>query len=149
MALLRNFTRRLFITLNILTVVLFLLACANSSLHPGRWWLVSLVGLIFPLLLLLLLIFFIVGLFLSHYRPFSFLSLLTLLIGWSNIHCLIALHPGGEFKMKKPAGSLRVMTWNIRSFDEYITRKKGASGHRIKMIDFIDSVHPDVLCLQE
>jgi len=149
MALLRNFTRRLFITLNIITVVLFLLACANSSLHPGRWWLVSLVGLIFPLLLLLLVIFFVVGLFLSHYRLWSLISLVTLLIGWSNIHCLIALHPGASFTMKKPVGSIRVMTWNIRSFDEYITHKKGASGHRLKMMDFIDSVHPDVLCLQE
>ncbi|HXB09159.1 MAG TPA: endonuclease/exonuclease/phosphatase family protein [Puia sp.] len=149
MAILRNFTRRLFISLNILTVVLFLLACANSALHPGKWWVVSMLGLIFPLLLLLLLIFFIVGLFLSHYRLWSMLSLLTLLIGWSNIHSFIALHPGAGFTMKKPAGSIRLMTWNIRSFDEYITRKKGASGHRVKMLDFIDSIHPDILCLQE
>jgi endonuclease/exonuclease/phosphatase family metal-dependent hydrolase len=148
-ALLRNFTRRLFITLNILTAVLFLLACANSFLHPGKWWLISLLGLIFPLLLLLLLIFFIVGLFLSHYRPWSILSLVTLLIGWSNIRSFIAMHPRTGFAMTKPAGATRIMTWNVRSFDEFITRKRGASGHRIKMLNFIDSVHPDILCLQE
>jgi len=149
MALLRNYARRLFITLNILTAVLFLLACANSFLHPGKWWLISLLGLIFPLLLLLLLIFILIGLFIPHYRPWSLLSLVTLLIGWSNIRAFVALHPGTGFDMKKPAGAIRVMTWNIRSFDEYITRKKGASGHRAKMLNFIDSVHPDILCLQE
>jgi len=149
MALLRNFTRRLFIILNILTVVLFLVACANSFLHPGKWWLISLLGLIFPLLLLLLLLFFIVGLFLSHYRPWSILSLGALLVGWTNIHSFFAFHPGKAFTMAKPPGALRVMTWNVRSFDEYITRKKGASGHRLKMLNFIDSVHPDILCLQE
>src|SRR5579859_3598835 len=149
MALLRNFTRRLFIILNILTVVLFLVACANSFLHPGKWWLISLLGLIFPLLLLLLLLFFIVGLFLSHYRPWSILSLGALLVGWTNIHSFFAFHPGKAFTMAKPPGALRVMTWNVRSCDEYITRKKGASGHRLKMLNFIDSVHPDILCLQE
>ena len=149
MALLRNVTRRLFITLNIITVILFLLACANSFLHPGRWWLVSLLGLIFPLLLLLLLLFFIIGLFLSHYRLWSLISLVTLLIGWSNIRSFVAMHPAAGFTMKKPPGAIRIMTWNVRSFDEYITKKKGASGHRLKMLNFIDSVHPDVLCLQE
>jgi endonuclease/exonuclease/phosphatase family metal-dependent hydrolase len=149
MALLRNYARRLFISLNILTAVLFLAACANSFLHPGKWWLISLLGLIFPLLLLLLIIFLLIGLFLSHYRPWSVLSLVVLLIGWSNIRAFFAVHPGTGFDMKKPAGAVRVMTWNVRSFDEYITRKKGASGHRIKMLNFIDSVHPDVLCLQE
>ena len=149
MAHLRNFTRRLFISLNILAVVLFLLACANSFLHPGKWWLISLLGLIFPLLLLLLLIFFIVGLFLSHYRPWSIVSLVTLLIGWSNIRSFIAMHPGADFTINKPTGAIRVMTWNVRSFDEYITRRRGASGHRVKMLNFIDSIHPDILCLQE
>jgi len=149
MALLRNFTRRLFIILNILAVILFLLACANSFLHPGKWWLISLLGLIFPLLLLLVLAFFISGLFISHYRYWSLLSLTALLIGWTNIRSFVALHPGKAFTVAKPPSALRVMTWNVRSFDEYITRKKGASGHRIKMLDFIDSLHPDVLCLQE
>jgi endonuclease/exonuclease/phosphatase family metal-dependent hydrolase len=149
MVLLTNFTRRLFIVLNILTVILFLLACANSYLHPGKWWIISSLGLIFPLLLLLLLLFFLVGLFLSHYRLWSLISLVTLIIGWSNINSFLAMHPGKDFKLAKPPGAIRIMTWNVRSFDEYITRKKGASGHRIKMLHFIDSLHPDVLCLQE
>src|SRR5882757_245069 len=133
MALLRNFTRRLFIILNILAVILFLLACANSFLHPEKWWMISLLGLIFPLLLLLVLVFFIAGLFISHYRYWSLLSLIALLIGWTNIRSFVAFHPGKAFTVAKPSSALRVMTWNVRSFDEYITRKKGASGHRIKM----------------
>ena len=56
MAILQLLARRVFIILNIITVLLFLLACANAFLHPGRWWLISLLGLIFPLLLLLLLL---------------------------------------------------------------------------------------------
>ena len=33
--------------------LVLLLACANAFMHPGRWWLIALLGLIFPLLLLL------------------------------------------------------------------------------------------------
>jgi endonuclease/exonuclease/phosphatase family metal-dependent hydrolase len=149
MAILKLLARRVFIILNIITVLLFLLACANAFLHPGRWWLVSLLGLIFPLLLLLLICFVIVGFFLPGWRRWSLLSFLALLIGWSNIHSFVALHPGTGFTTAKAPGSIRVLTWNIRSFDEWITRKKGASGHREKMLDFIAGEHPDIVCLQE
>ena len=149
MAILRSITRRLFIVLNIITVILFLLACTNSFLHPGRWWVIALLGLIFPLLLLLLVCFFIGGLFVRGWRRWSLLSLVALIIGWTNIHNFLALHPGHPWRPEKDSGALRIMTWNVRSFDEFTTKKKGASGHRAKMLNFIDSQHPDVLCLEE
>jgi endonuclease/exonuclease/phosphatase family metal-dependent hydrolase len=37
----------------------------------------------------------------------------------------------------------------VRSWDEFITKKIGASGHRLKMMDFIAQQNPDVLCFQE
>jgi endonuclease/exonuclease/phosphatase family metal-dependent hydrolase len=149
MANLSTFTRRLFITLNIITLVLFLLACSNAYLHPGRWYFVSLLGLIFPLLLLAVSLFFIIGLFWSSYRRWSFLSLIVLLIGWSNIRSFLAFHPGNTFHPEKPPHSLRIMTWNVRSFDEFITKKRDSLGHRKKMLDFIGNQQPDILCLQE
>jgi len=149
MANLGKLTRRVFIALNIIAIVLFLLACANPYLHPGKWWFVALLGLIFPLLLVVIGGFFIVGLFLPSYRPWSLASLITLIIGWSSIHSFLALHPGKKFEIKKDPASLRLMTWNIRSFDETITKKRGANGHKAKMLSFIDSLQPDVLCLQE
>ncbi|HEY4209474.1 MAG TPA: endonuclease/exonuclease/phosphatase family protein [Puia sp.] len=149
MAKIRHFSRRLFIISNIVAVVLFLLACANSFLQPGRWWLISLLGLIFPLLLLLVLGVFIFGLFFPSCRRWSILSLVALLLGWPNIHSFLAFHPGEHFRAEKPPHSLRVLTWNVRSFDEFITKKKGSSGHRIKMMEFIGEQHADVVCLQE
>jgi endonuclease/exonuclease/phosphatase family metal-dependent hydrolase len=149
MAILKLLVRRAFIILNIITVLLFLLACANAFLHPGKWWLIALLGLIFPLLFLLLVCFVLAGIFLPGWRRWSLISFLALLIGWSNIHSFLALHPGNGFTTAKAPGSIRVLTWNIRSFDEWITKKKGASGHREKMLDFIAGQNPDVVCLQE
>ncbi|MBS1662462.1 MAG: endonuclease/exonuclease/phosphatase family protein [Bacteroidetes bacterium] len=146
---LRTFTRRLFIILNILASLFFLLACANPFLHPGKWGLISLSGLAFPFLLAAVTGFFIIGLFLPSYRRWSILSLLTLVVGWSSIRSFLAMHPGKKWTAQKSPRCLRVMTWNVRSFDEFVTKKRGALGHRPRMMSYIDSQKADVLCLQE
>jgi endonuclease/exonuclease/phosphatase family metal-dependent hydrolase len=150
MANLRKFSRRLFIILNGLVVLLFLLACANSFLHPGKWWLISLLGLVFPYLFLLVLCFFFISLFTRSFRRWSLLSVAALLIGWSNIRHFIALHPGSTFTDERhPGTTLRILTWNIRSFDEFAARKRPLQRHRPEMLDFIGAQQADVLCLQE
>jgi endonuclease/exonuclease/phosphatase family metal-dependent hydrolase len=150
MATFRKFTRSLFIILNGVAVVLFLLACANAFLKPVKWWPISLLGLIFPLLLLIVTSFFLFWLFVPSRRPWALLSFIALIIGWSNIHALLAFHPGARFSdTKKSPHALRILTWNIRSWDEFITRKPGASGHRSKMMEFIEGKQADVLCFQE
>jgi endonuclease/exonuclease/phosphatase family metal-dependent hydrolase len=145
----RKITRRLFIVLNILVVFLFLLACCNGFLHPEHWWFVSILGLLFPLLLLLTVVGGVAALCFASCRRWAILSLVALLLGWSNIHALLAFHPGKRELQPKASRALRIMTWNVRSFDEFITKKKGASGHRQKMLDFIGEQDADVLCMQE
>src|ERR1700712_4346363 len=149
MATLRNFTRRLFIILNIVAVILFLLACANAFLHPGRWWIISLLGLIFPLLLLFVLIFLVFWLFIPCRRAWACLSLATLLLGWSNIHAFFAFHPGHRFTAEKPPHSLRILTWNVRSWDEFMTKKPDIHAHRAGMMEFAGQQQADILCFQE
>ncbi|HZE85451.1 MAG TPA: endonuclease/exonuclease/phosphatase family protein [Puia sp.] len=149
MSTLRKFTRRLFVISNLVVVVLFLLACANAVLSPVRWWFISILGFIFPFLLLLLICFFIGGLFFRSGRRWALVSLVALLVGWPNIHSFFAFHPLTHFNIGKPPHSLRVLTWNVRSWDEFITKKAGASGHRIKMMEIIHEQQADVLCLQE
>jgi endonuclease/exonuclease/phosphatase family metal-dependent hydrolase len=148
MAMLRTFTRRLFIILNSLAVLFFLLACANSFMQPGKWWIFSILGLFFPYLLVLVVCFFFVALLVQPLRRWSLLSFVTLLIGWTNIHNFLALHPGNHFASEKPPGSLRILTWNVRSFDFFFDKRRPMI-HRPKMMDFIGSRQADVVCFQE
>lgn len=147
MATLRKFTKRFLIISNIVVVLLFLLACANAFLHPVRWWIISLLGLIFPLLLLLVFLFFIFWL-LSKKR-WAILSLATMVIGWKNIHALFAFHIGSTFNEKKQDNALRILTWNVRRWDEFSGQKKETSFHRKKMMDFVEQQNADILCFQE
>jgi endonuclease/exonuclease/phosphatase family metal-dependent hydrolase len=148
MAIIRKFTKRICIIANIVVVLLFLLACANTFLHPAKWWLISLLGLIFPLLLLLVTGFGIFWLF-FYSRRLSFISLAALLLGWQNIDTFFAFNFPRKFVEPKPVNALRILTWNVRRWDEFISKKPGASGHRIKMLDFVQEHDADILCFQE
>ena len=126
----RSKFRHLFLILNSLAVLLFLLACANSFLHPGRWWLISLLGLAFPYLLVLVVVFLLVALFMRPFRRWSLLSFAALLIGWSNIRHCLAMHPGTPYREDRQTDgsgqsgtTLRILTWNVRSFDDFVTKK--------------------------
>ena len=148
MAFFRNFTKRILILTNTAVVILFLLACANAWLHPARWWFISLLGLIFPLLFFLVLAFFIFWLFL-HSKRIALISLLAMIIGWQNIHAFLALDIHKKFIYEKPANALRILTWNVHGWDLFITKKPGASGHRESMISFVGQLNPDIVCFQE
>jgi len=148
MATLRKFTKRFIIVSNIIAAAFFLLACCNTFLHPDKWWFLSLLGLIFPLLLLIVFGFFVFWLFLSA-RRWSLISLITMIIGWQNIHAFFGFHINSGFKNEKQEGALRVLTWNVHEWDEFIGSKPGASGHREKMMEFLQQQNADVMCFQE
>jgi endonuclease/exonuclease/phosphatase family metal-dependent hydrolase len=144
---LRNFTKRLFILLNIGVGLIFLLACCNAFLHPDKWWLIALLAFIFPLLLILLIAFIIFWLFACP--RYILLSLVCLLIGWQNIHAFFGFSLAGHDFSKKDSTSIRIMTWNVRRWDEFSTKKTGAAGHRLPMMELVGMQHADILCFQE
>jgi endonuclease/exonuclease/phosphatase family metal-dependent hydrolase len=147
MSTLRKFTKRVIIISNIIVVILFLLACANSFLHPLKWWPISILGLIFPILLLLVFLFFIF--WAISKKKWAFLPLTAMIIGWTNIHTFLGFNIGSSFNMEKKEGTLRVLTWNVRRWDEFSGLKKETSFHRAKMMEFIAQQNADVLCFQE
>jgi endonuclease/exonuclease/phosphatase family metal-dependent hydrolase len=142
----RTFTRRFLIVANIITVAIFLMACANAFLHPDRWWFVAILGLAFPFLLLLTLIF-LVGWSLVRSK-WIFLSLGALILGYSNIRALVGFHFSTSFAEAKKENTIRILTWNVKWFDEQ-TRDQDRQSHRKEMLEFIRQQNADVLCFQE
>ncbi len=144
---LRKFTIRFFILLNIITGILFLLTCCNAFLHPDKWWFISLLAFFFPLFLVLLLIFLLVWLFAR--KRYAVISILCLATGWKNIHAFFGFSLAKKDFSHKDSSSLRILTWNVRSWDEFTTKKLDASGHRLPMLNLVKNQLADVLCLQE
>src|SRR5664279_419102 len=144
---LRKFTKRFFILLNIILGILFLLACCNAFLHPDKWWFIALLAFFFPLLLIALVIFLIFWLFLAP--RFALLSAVCLIIGWQNIHAFFAFSLAGHDFTHKDSTHIRIMTWNVRRWDEYSQKKAGNSGHRLPMLELVAKQNADLLCFQE
>jgi endonuclease/exonuclease/phosphatase family metal-dependent hydrolase len=144
---LRKFAIRFFILLNIIAGILFLLTCCNAFLHPDKWWFISLLAFFFPLFLILLLVFLFIWLFVR--KRYAIISVFCLLIGWKNIHAFFGFSLANHDFSHKDSSSLRILTWNVRSWDEFTTKKLDASGHRLPMLKLVGNQTADILCFQE
>ncbi len=143
----RNFTKKILIAANLIAACVFLLACCNAFLSPVQWWFISLLGLAFPFLLILIVAFFLLWLLLRS--RWAFLPLACLAMGFTNIRALFGFNFKQNYSPIKPAGSLRILTWNVSWFDEQTKEDKSRVSFRKDMFDFIAAQNPDVLCFQE
>lgn len=143
---LRKVSKKFFIITNIAVVVAFLLVCCTSFLSPGKYWYIALLGVVFPFIVLALVLFILFWWFFKS--RWAFLSVATLLIGWSQVHALFGLHLFSSFKMEKPAGALRIMQWNVSRLDQMNPKRPGGS-FRQPILDYIKKMSPDVLCMEE
>jgi endonuclease/exonuclease/phosphatase family metal-dependent hydrolase len=144
----RTVTKKIFIIINMAVVALFLMGCANSWLEPGTWWMIALLGLAFPFLLFFTAAFFIFWIIFRS--KWAFLSLTALILGYQDIRALVGIHFNEDkYAVQKQEGDIRVLTWNVLSFDEPNRNIKHPSTYRNNMFDFIKEQDPDVLCFQE
>jgi endonuclease/exonuclease/phosphatase family metal-dependent hydrolase len=143
---LRKVSKKFFITVNIVTAVLFLLACCSSFLDPGKYWFIAILGVGFPFIILLLLLFIFFWWFFKS--RWLFLPLGLLLLGWFQVNVVFAFHLFTSFEEKKPAHSLRVMQWNVARLGQ-MNKKKSADYSRSEIFKFIQEMNPDVLCMEE
>jgi endonuclease/exonuclease/phosphatase family metal-dependent hydrolase len=143
----RSFLKKLFIVLNSITAVAFLLTCAADYLHPSKWWLISLMVLGFGILLVLLILFL---LFWIYTKPrYALISMVALALGWKSISSFFAFHLPNEFNYRKSKNTLRVVDWNVARFLELKRNNNAKSQTRLKMLDLIKAQNADVLCFQE
>jgi endonuclease/exonuclease/phosphatase family metal-dependent hydrolase len=143
----RRFTKIIFLILNIIVAVAFLLACLAPILDPKKWWVISLIGLGFAFIIVTLVAFIF---FWLVFKPrFIFISLISLLIGYKSIAFFFAFHIPQKFDYNKPKDVLRVAHWNVARFTEWKRNNNKGSKTRLKMMDLIKEQNADVLCLQE
>ncbi|HEY0677135.1 MAG TPA: endonuclease/exonuclease/phosphatase family protein [Chitinophagaceae bacterium] len=143
----RRLTKRFFIITNIVIASFLMLSCANAFLHPGQWWIVALLGLLFPLLILLVFGFLIFWILIGS--RWAFLSLVTLILSWPNISSFYAWNFRAGFKPDKQEQSVRILTWNVHYFDQMYRPRQQQQSQRIPIINFLKQQDADVLCLQE
>ncbi len=132
---------------NILVTVVFLIACLAPHVNPKNWWITGFAGLIVPYLILVLILFLI---FWLVARPrLALLPLLTLAIGWQQLSVVFAWHPGAGFTKRKPANTLRIIDWNVQSFNGLTSNKEAKKLIPNELAASVLRYEPDVICMQE
>jgi endonuclease/exonuclease/phosphatase family metal-dependent hydrolase len=143
----RRFTKTIFVILNVLTAIVFLLACLAPNVNPVKWWYISMLGLGFAFIIITLIAFI---LFWLIFKPkLILISLLPMLIGYKSIAIFFAFNTAQKFSYEKDKDVLRVAQWNVARFIEWGRNNNKGSQTRLKMIDQIKEQNADVLCMQE
>tara|TARA_B100000683_G_scaffold269400_1_gene306375 strand:+ start:4790 stop:5800 length:1011 start_codon:yes stop_codon:yes gene_type:complete len=125
-------------------LTLFAMALSYLAPHisPSTFlWPIAFLGLLYPILLLTNLVFTLYW-FVSFKRYF-WSNFFIILIGWGQFSTLINI----ESKKTNTEDSFTVMSYNVRLFNVY----KWINNKNVKneIVDYINTVKPNILCLQE
>ncbi len=116
-------------------------------INTGKYWYLALTGLIFPLIFFALLFFIIIWAFAKS--KWFWVSLIVLLIGSKQIIAAFGFHLPQNFETAKGENTLRILQWNVASWDEYNNKKNYELNYRPLMLDLVEIQNADVLCFQE
>lgn len=142
---LRRQTKRIFIMANILAGVLFLLGSYSYLFSPAYFWLVGLLNLTAFYFLLVLVAFIVFWLFVKPRR--ALISVVAILFAYKPINNILPFRFSPAQEKVKPAGTIRVMTWNVAQFNVLDDKKHPEVKKR--MFDIINEYQPDIACFQE
>lgn len=147
MSLSKKIVHNIFITLNISVVFIYLLACLVPYLNAGKFWFIAILGLVFPILFVVVLLF-IIGGFIMRSR-WSLLSLAALAVSWQQLSVAFAWQTKQSFSIVKTSNNLRILSWNVSSWDEYNKQSSGGTSYKQLMLEEVKNSQADVLCFQE
>ena len=133
--------------INFQLILLFLLACLIPWLDSQYFWPVAFIGLAVPYLIILI-IFFIL-LWLSFKPRLALFSAIVLLVGYKQIIVVLALHSNTPFDKTKKGNAIRIIDWNVHSFNGLSKDNETKRLVRNEVVSSISNYNPDIICLQE
>jgi len=131
-------------------VIVFILSSLSSFIKPASFSFISLSGLAFPYLLVVFFVFIIINFFVR--KRLAYFMMIFLPLAYFNTVSTFALRPAKAWQTKKDSLALRIMTWNVQSFVNYLYHEQTSSDYHTTKEDMLSLIHrydPDVLCFQE
>lgn len=142
---LRRFVKKIFIALNGIIAIFFLVGAYVKYFSPAGWWFLGLFTLILAYLLLALIFFLVFWLFKKSF--WCCISLITIIAGWQAVINIFPPNFSSSFSIQKKTASIRVMSWNVEQFN--VLHHKDRPEVKQQMLDLINYYDPDIACFQE
>jgi len=147
----KSVLRRVFksfsLSITLFLAVLFLVACLSPYINPANWWFFGFMGLLVPYLILLL--FFTVIFWLFAKPVIAWIPLVCLAFGWQQIEVAFAWHAGSGFNKKKNSQNIRIVDWNVRSFNGLSNNAESKRLVRNEIAEIVLKIQADIVCMQE
>ena len=142
-----GFFNKFLIVLNIGVIVAYIICCLLPFINTGENWLLAFPGLVFPFIFFSLVFFIILWAF--RKSKWWWISFIVLLIGFQQIVTVFGINFPKEFSYDKKPNTLRVLQWNVTSWDEGNRKDNGGNSFRIAMLALVKEQNADVLCFEE
>jgi endonuclease/exonuclease/phosphatase family metal-dependent hydrolase len=137
----RKLLNKILLAVNAFFALTLLVSYLAVHINPDVFALPAFFGLAYPYLLLINIIFVILWTMLLKFE--ALISVFVIAIGFNHFSNYIQLtKPAGE-----KTGSFKVLSYNVRLFNYFETRN-GSTSEK-KVLAFLKSQQPDILCLQE
>jgi len=127
-------------------IVLYLCVCLVPFINTGEFWFIAFPGLAFPLIFLALLCFMILWIIVKS--RWFWACLVVMLIGLQQILAVFSFHFPQEFSATKQPNTLRVLHWNVESWDNS-EDKSNEHSYKTEMFELLKKENADVLCFEE
>ena len=135
-----------FIYFSIALATAYLFSCLTPYISPVDCWILAYLDLGFPFLAFALIIFIFSWFFIK--KGNAVLLLFIFLIGYKNLKATIGIHfIQSSDKTVRP--SIKIMTWNVKGFDNPAIYLEAPTALRRRMFNYIKAQNATILCLQE
>lgn len=135
--------KKIIFILNIFFSVSLLLSYLAACVNPSLFYLLAFFGLAYPFFLVINIIF--VLFWLLTWKRQIFVSLASILIGWSHLGKFIEVNP--DQNNNGSGQKIKIMSFNVRVFDLY--NWTGNTKTRNKIFDLLKDESADIICFQE
>lgn len=125
----------------------YLVACTSAFIPPLQFSFISLFGLAFPWLFAAMVLCCFISFFIN--KKIGFALLIILPFGYYNLIHTVAFNVDQKWQAKKDNSTLRILTWNVEGFHSFLPEPSPEAVIRVQMLQTINELQPDVLCLQE
>jgi len=126
------------------------LVCLVPFINTQDYWFIAMLGLVFPLLFFVLAFF--VVLWATLKSGWWWISLIVLLLGFQQIIAVFGFNFPRDYTYEKKPGTLRILQWNVTSWDEGNKKSKvenGEQSFRPFMMDLVQAQNADIMCFEE
>lgn len=139
-----GFISKVVLILNILAVIALLLSYLAPVVKPQTLWPIAFLGISYPVILVINILFVV---FWALKKPrFALVSLIAIVVGWNALSKNIGVGRSVSAQTVSDTSVIRVMSYNVQMFQGL---KEDAAQNRNETVELIESVSPDVLCVQE